>query len=258
MNIVTIAKRLGKVASDNSPAILTAIGVAGTVMTALSTAKASFKAGEMLHDHILARKEAEQLPEGEGVWVSNREIFDLTWKLYVPAVGTGIMTIACIVAANRIGTRRTAALASAYAVSQETFKEYKSKVIEHLGKDKEQKVRDEITRDRVEKNPPPQIINAGKTCQVHDEYTGRWFTSSMDALKQAEIDINFQIINEGHATLSDFWRLLGVTHAAICDEIGWNTERKLELDIGSTIEDSIPIFTLDFRTIPVRGYGSSY
>jgi hypothetical protein len=257
MNIVTIAKRLGKVASDNSPAILTAIGVAGTVMTALSTAKASFKAGEIIHDEQL-RRDSEARTNDDLLPLDFREIFDLTWKLYVPAVGTGIMTIACIVAANRIGTRRTAALASAYAVSQETFKEYKSKVIEHLGKDKEQKVRDEITRDRVEKNPPPQIINAGKTCQVHDEYTGRWFTSSMDALKQAEIDINFQIINEGHATLSDFWRLLGVTHAAICDEIGWNTERKLELDIGSTIEDSIPIFTLDFRTVPVRGYGSSY
>ena len=73
------------------------------------------------------------------------------------------------------------------------------------------------------------------------------------------MDINFQLINEGTATLSDFFRLLGVTHAAIYDEVGWTHEKKLELSIGSTkMDDNTLAYTLDFRTVPVRGYGSSY
>jgi hypothetical protein len=93
---------------------------------------------------------------------------------------------------------------------------------------------------------------------VHELYTGTWFTSSYLALQQAEIEINFQIMHNGYASVSDFLRLVGATHSRVAEEIGWNTDRKLELDIGSDIEDGKPILTLDFRTVPVREYGSSY
>jgi hypothetical protein len=162
---------------------------------------------------------------------------------------------------NRISTRRAAALASAYTVSQEFFKEYKKSVVDHIGRDKEKKIREEVAQKVVAKNPPPaMIVMSGKDCWVHDDFTDRWFKSSYEALEQAAIDINFQIINDGSATLSDFFKLLGVTHAAIYEEVGWNRNAKLELSIGGTVtEDKTPALTLDFLTVPVREYyGSSY
>lgn len=254
MNIGAIARRVGKTAADNAPTILTALGVTGAITTAVLTGKATFKAAEILYNDELLREEYR------GKKIPTKEVVRRVWPQYVPAVSTGVLTVASIIASNHISTRRAAALASAYTVSQQFFKDYKDKVVETIGKDKEQKVRDEVAKDRVLKNPPPKtILLTGKQCWVYDEYTGNSFVSSYDELKQAEIDINFQIIHSGYASLSDFWDKLGVTHAAISDEIGWNTDAKLELEIGSTIsEDNVPVLALDFRTVPVRGYGSSY
>jgi hypothetical protein len=174
-------------------------------------------------------------------------------------VGTAALTVTAIVMSNRISTRRAAALASAYTVSQEFFKEYKKSVVDHIGKDKEKKVREVAMKEMAAKNPPPMtMVVSGTDCMVHELYTGTWFTSSYLALQQAEIEINFQIMHNGYASVSDFLRLVGATHSRVAEEIGWNTDRKLELDIGSDIEDGKPILTLDFRTVPVREYGSSY
>lgn len=244
MDLSAIIKNARKVATDNSPTILTAIGVTGTITTAIL----AFRSGT----------KAERLLSEESPHLSLKEKAEKTWKVFIPPIGSGIATVSCIVLANRINMRRSAALASAYAVSQELFREYKDKVVDKLGPDEEKNLRDEIAEQRINKYPPRSlVVVGGKDCIVHDRYTDRWFTSSHDALKQAEIDINFQIIQEGYATLSDFWRALGVSHSAIGDEIGWNSDRKLELEIGGAVsDDGIPVLTLDFRTIPVRGYGS--
>lgn len=256
MNIPVIWKRASKAAADNAPTILTAIGVTGALTTAILASKASFKAAEIISEEQSAHDE-----------VSRPDLFTLkgqaklVWPQYIPAAVSAALTVSAIVCSNRISTKRAAALASAYTVSQEIFERYKDKVAETLGKDKEQKVRDEVAKDVVLQNPPPAmlVVSGSKDCWVHDEYTDRWFKSSHEALERAAIDINYQIVNEGSATLSDFWKLLGVTHAAVYDAIGWNNSRKLEISIGSTImEDKTLALTLDFLTVPVREYSSSY
>lgn len=249
-----LMNRAKKTLSDNSPVILTAIGVTGTLTTAFLTGQASFKAAEVLRDEELARDTVARSND-EIVPLEAKEKLELVWKLYVPAIGTAALTVAAIVGSNRLSTRRAAALASAYSISEKAFSEYKGKVLEKFGEKKEQEVRDDIAKDRVKKNPPPSIVVVGKTCQVYDEYTGVYFTSSYDHLRQAEIDTNYQILHEGFATLSDFWRRLGATHAAIADEIGWDSDTKLELNIGSTVtDDGVPILTLNFQTVPTRNY----
>lgn len=250
-----LMNRTKKIVSDNSPAILTAIGVTGSLTAVFLTGQAAFKASTIIRDEQYVMDQ-HAIDTGEKSHkLDVREQFDLTWKLYVPAAGIAALTIAAIIGSNHLSTRRAAALASAYSISEKAFSEYKGKVLEKFGEEKEQAVRDDIAKDRAKKNPPPPIVVVGKTCQVYDEYTGVYFTSSYDQLRQAEIDTNFQILHEGSATLSDFWRRLGATHAAIADEIGWNSDTKLDLSIGSTVtDDGVPILTLNFQTVPTRDY----
>lgn len=258
MSITSLARRAGKVTANNAPAILTAIGVTGAITTAVLAGKASFKAADVLRDHILEKKEAAG--EDERVFVEHKEIFELTWKLYVPAVGTAALTVAAIVMSNRISTRRAAALASAYTASQEFFKEYKKAVVDKIGKEKEKEVREDVARKAIEKNPPVilQTDKSGK-CWIHDVYSEQMILSSPIDLDRAVNEINFQIINNGFATLSDFYNELGATHGNFAREIGWTSPNKLELDIGSTRDpDGMPVLTLDFRTQPVREHGSHY
>lgn len=255
MSISSIARRAGKVTADNAPAILTAIGVTGAITTAVLAGKASFKAAE-----IISQEQARMDLEEQSHPLEFKEKAELTWKLYVPAVGTAVLTVAAIIASNRISTRRAAALASAYTVSQEFFKEYKKAVVDRIGKDKEKEVREDVARKAIEKNPPPVIVQGqnGK-CWIHDVYSEQMILSSPIDLDRAVNEINFQILNNGYATLSDFYTELGATHGNFAREIGWTSPNKLELDIGSTRDpDGMPVLTLDFRTEPVREHGSRY
>lgn len=274
MNIGAIVKRAKKAATDNAPTILTAIGVTGTVTTAILASRASFRAAEVLsdaeRDKRLYGQDGKPRPDKSPRLKTKSELadealtlnekIDLVWKHYVPAIGTGAVTIACIIGANRVSSTRAAALASAYSVSQELFKEYKDKVVEKLGEKKEQAVRDEISQDRVTKNPPPEVVLVGTgTHLCMDMYSGRYFLSTLEDLKKAENDTNYQILHSDYASLSDYWDNVGLPRTTESDEVGWNPDMKLEVEYGSAIAvDGRPCITTNFRTVPVRGYGSRY
>lgn len=255
MNFGAMIAKARKATADNTPMILTVVGATGLVTTAILTGQATFKAAEVL------RIEQEKLDlEDEPVELTPKQKVELTWLLYVPAVGTGITTFACIIAANRIHTRRAAALASAYSLSQEAFREYKDKVVTKLGEKKEQAVRDEIAQDRVNKNPPAEIIVfGGGEALCLDKHSGRYFNSTLEGLKKAQNDINYRIIHDSYASLSDFWDLIGLPKTAESDEIGWNTDTGLEIEYSTAMTpDGRPCITINFQTTPGRGYFSVY
>jgi hypothetical protein len=257
VNIGAIVKRAQKATADNAPTILTALGVTGLITTAVLTGKASFKAGKIIHE----RNESTKNSLGDlshEINMTSREMADITWKLYIPAAATGAVTIACIVSANHISTRRTAALASAYSITQEAFREYREKIVEKVGEKKEQQARDEIAQESVSKNPPPAtLILSDDKVLCKDMHTGRYFQSTLEDIKKAINDTNYQILNNDYASLSDFWDRIGLEKTSESDEIGWNTDCKLEVVFSSALtEKNQPCITIDFRTIPVRGYWS--
>ena len=249
MDIGAIVSRARKAAADNTPTILTAIGVTGTIATAVLASRASFKASEVLQE---AEKNVTSYEDGPSL--DNREKFDLVWKLYIPAATTGVVTLACIITANRVSNRRAVALASAYSISQEAFREYKEKVFEKIGEKKEQAVRDEIAQDRVNNNPPSLIVaNTTKTL-CFDSYSGRPFESDLESIRTAVNDINYQLLSDDYASLTDFWEKIGLDRTSDSDEIGWNIDRKLEVEYAAALFEGKPVLTIEFRTIPIRSY----
>lgn len=255
MNIGAIVRRAQKAAADNTPTILTAIGVTGTIATAVLVGKASFKAADILD---LAERQNEIEPDLNELEFQNK--VRLTWKLYIPAATTGAVTIACIVTANRVSSRRAAALATAYSISQEAFREYKDKVFEKLGEKKEQAVRDEIAQDRVNDVPEATFVMLGEgSVPCLDMHSGRIFDCDVETIRQAVNDINFKLLNEDYATLTDFWEMVGLEATSESGEIGWNVDRQLEVQFGSAlIKGNKPVLTIEFRTIPTRRYYPRY
>jgi hypothetical protein len=257
MNFGSIVRRAQKAASDNTPALLTTLGVAGLVSTVVLTSRGTLKAAEILREE---ETEARKSTGDEDYILNDRRKVELTWKCFVPAIGTGAFTIACIIAANRIQTRRAAALATAYGLSQEAYKTYKDKVLEKLGEKKEQAVRDEIAQDQVTKNPPPTVIVFGKGDSLcRDGFSGRYFESTLEDLKAAQNNINYRIIHDGYASLTDFWDEIGLPKTDESDEIGWNSDTGLELEYSAAIStDGRPCINISFQTVPGRGYFSVY
>lgn len=252
MNITQLAKRMEKFAVDNSPAILTAIGVTGTLTTAYLSGKASFKAGQIIQE------ENRILQDRGKTFLDNKEKVKLVWKEYIPAASTATLTVTCIIGANRIGTRRAAALATAYSVSEKAFAEYKEKVVEKIGQKKEQAIRDEIAQDRVNNQPVVQreIIIAGSgDVLCYDKFTGRYFKSDMESLRRAENDVNYQVLNSMYATLSDYYERIGLPATSASEEVGWNCDKLLEVRYSTTLsDDGKPCIAIDFVVAPIRGY----
>lgn len=244
MTLTDILKRSEKLVADNSPAILTAMGVAGTITAMYLTGKASFKAG-----HILS----EESPH-----LDIKEKTALVWKEYIPAVGTGAVAVVCIVGSNRISNRRAAALAAAYTVSERAWAEYKDKVVERIGAQKEQKVRDEVAQDQVDRNPvsSKEVIVVGNgDVLCYDSITGRYFQSNVEAIRKAVNDINRTVLHNMYASLYEFYDLIGLPPTDYSQEVGWNSDTELSVDFSTVLaDDGRPCVSLNYNTYPIRDY----
>lgn len=251
MNLTAFLRRIEKFSIDNSPTILTTVGVVGTIGTAVLTHRAALKADLILSqwDQGLAR---DDLPPA-----GRKEKVNLVWKEYLPAFLVGSLTVTCIVGANRIGSKRAAALAAAYTISEKTFEEYRHKVVKHIGSSKEEKIRDEIAQDRVDNRPvSKEVIIAGNgNVLCFDAYSGRYFNSTMENLKRAQNDTNYQVLNDGYASLSDFYERIGLPATDASEEVGWTQDKSLELEFSTTLsDDGRPCLSFSFFVAPVRNY----
>lgn len=244
-------RKVEKILADNSPALLTAIGVTGTISTALLTARATFKAADLIYNE----RERQELME-LGVPLDRKEEAQLVWKCYIPPVASGTITIVCIIMANRIGHRRAAAVAAAYSITQEAFTEYREKVIEKLGDKNERAVRDEIAQDQVTRNPVSTsevIITSNGDVLMRDAYSGRYFTSNVEAVRKAANDLNNQILGFGYASLTEFYHAIKLDSTSVSDEVGWQHIFTPEFSATLT-DDNKPCIVVTFSVEPVRDY----
>lgn len=271
-----LAKQAKKAVADNSPAILTALGVTGTLTVAYLTGKASFKAAEIIRD--AEEKDCrgnENCVEGhlsEGARcpkdspLDTWDKIDLVWREFIPAAGIAAMTVSAIIGANHISTKRVAAFASAYTMAEKGFEQYKDKVLEKVGPKKEQEVRDEVAKQQLRDHPldrSPIIITGKGDHLCFDAYSGRYFQSDIEKIRSAVNDINFQILNtsEMEATLSDYWNLVGLDTTDGSDDLGWNSDKKLECHYTSELtKEGTPCLVITFlqRPRPLTGFIDSY
>lgn len=248
MNIEQMSKGLKRLVVDNSPLILTYISVAGVLSTTILAVKATPRA---LQDLINSQEFAEKN-------LTTRETVEITWKHYIPAAVSGAVTIASIIGAHSVHTRRNAALVTVYSITETALKEYQAKVKEQLGENKERKVREEVAKDYIANTP---MVNAevhitGTGEQLcYDSFTGRYFKSDIETIRKAQNDINARIINEMYASHNDFYRLIGLSGTTYGEEVGWRTDNLMDLEFTSHLaEDGRPCLCIEYHVSPVRGY----
>ena len=251
--------------NDHSTTILTGMGIGGTVTTAVLTGRASFKAADLIRQNETlydvrededGRLSAELISESVNLTIPAK--LKLVWKLYIPPFGAGAVTIISIFTANKISSKKIAALAVASGISERALQEYKEKALEKLGIRQERAIRDEIAQDRIDKNPvgSQEIILAG-TGEVlcYDMTTGRYFQSTVEEIKRAENKINYELIHFMHASLSQFYDEIGLPPTSYSDSVGWNVNNHLEVQFSTTMSsDKRPCIAIDFVKQPVPDY----
>lgn len=251
MNLSNVFNNVIKTIKSNSPEILTALGVSGVVTTAYLTGKASNKASKMI--------DAEEASAGisDNPRQRLKEQTKLVWKLYIPAGISGAATIACIIGASRSNSRRTAAAVTAYSLTERAFSEYREKVVEQIGKVKEQKVRDQINQDRVSAKPPVSrevIVTGSGNVLCCEKLTHRYFRSDHETLRKAVNDINHMIVNQLYVTLDEFYDLIGLPHTSLSDNLGWDSNKLMELQFSTVLsEENEPCLAFEYNyTKPLK------
>lgn len=248
-------KALEKLLLDNSPVLLTAIGVVGTVTTAVFAGRAAIRA-----DYRYEAEMNRRLGQADPPPFGNKERVQLVWTCYIPPVISGTITIAAIVGANHLGSKRAAAVAAAYTISEKAFSEYRGKVVERIGQSKEQDIREDTARAQIARNPQSEsnvvLVGSGDVLCC-DLFSGRYFNSSVEALKKAQNDTNYEILHNSYASLTDFYEHIGISKTDYSDEVGWNQDKLLELEFSTVLaEDGRPCVAYRFQVYPIRGYYS--
>lgn len=232
----------------NASTILTCVGVTGVVATAVLTAKGATKASELIRE----KEKETELTKVEKVKVA--------WKPYIPAILTGAATITCIFGANVLNKRQQAALASAYALLNTSYNEYRKKVEELYGEEVDTHITKEIVKDKYTGDG---TLSDDNNKLFYDEFSGRYFEASMADVLKAEYEINKQIAEWGSAYLNDFYEQVGLPTADYGDHLGWSACGLYEMYWNQwlnfehetvVLDDGLECIIISFMEEPIPGF----
>ena len=256
----------------HSPAILVGAGIVGVVASTVMACKATTKLEGILKDskhqieHIHKCMEDPELQE-TGVYFPEDGKKDLTIvyaktglelvKLYGPSVLLGAASITSIVASHKILNERNIALASAYAVVDKGFKEYRSRVIDRFGKKVDFELKNNIKAETVPTNggdtdgdtvaeyetvDTVEINEYSTYARFFDEYSKYWRKDpeyNLTFIKQIEKYLNDKLRVRGFVYLNEAYEDLGLPMTKAGQIVGWiydptAEDRDNHIDFGIT------------------------
>ena len=235
----------------NSSTILTCVGGAGVVVTAVMAVKATPKALVLL----------EKAKEEKGSDLTKLEVVKTAGPAYIPAVVAGVSTITCIFGANVLNKRKQAALTSAYILLDNSYKEYKKKVEELYGEAANIRVAEEIAKDNYVKQEV-SVMDDNKIL-FYDDFSERYFEATMEDVIRAEYEINKKLAMFSGVYLNEFYQLLGIPGTDYGEYLGWSsgelydTQWNTWLDFDHdkvVMDDGLECYIISTKFEPVPGF----
>ena len=254
MNGVTRAlSKAGFQIKKHSPEILIVAGIAGVVTSAVMACKATTKINYILdqtkeevgkvNDALNNKKISEDVYSKEDAKKDLAIIYIQTGvklaKLYGPSLILGALSITSILASNNILRKRNVALAAAYATIDNSFKEYRSRVIERFGKDLDRELKynikaKEISETTVDENGKETTVTKTVPVVESEEPSdyARFFCEgcagwtkdpemNLVFLKQQQNWANELLKTRGHLFLNEVYDMLGIERSKAGQVVGW-------------------------------------
>lgn len=237
----------------HSPEILIVAGIAGVVTSAVMACKATTKINDILdqtkeevgkvNDALDNEKISEDVYSKEDAKKDLAIIYIQTGvklaKLYGPSLILGALSITSILASNNILRKRNVALAAAYATIDNSFKEYRSRVIERFGKDLDRELKynikaKEISETTVDENGKETTVTKTVPVVESEEPSdyARFFCEgcagwtkdpemNLVFLKQQQNWANELLKTRGHLFLNEVYDMLGIERSKAGQVVGW-------------------------------------
>lgn len=244
-----LLKKMGNFAQVKSPTIFAGIAIAGVGATMIMSVRAGMKASK-----IIAESTTIDPDTGEEIVPTTKEVVQMTWTCYIPPFLMAATTMGAIVMSHNISSRRNAALAGLYSMSQDALKEYEEKVEKVLGKRNAEKVSEEIVEDKLASNPISQrnVIATGLGDTLcYDTWSGRYFKSDVHKIKHAVDEFNVKLAYGEACSINEFYELMELDMIGGGYEVGWSTSKPLSVRYVSKLaSDGTPCFVIDYLTPP--------
>ena len=231
-----------------------ALGVAigGVIVTAFTAGEARLKA-----DDILANIEEDRFEAGIKEPLTTQEKIAETWKCYILPVVFCAGTIGFMIWSHKIQGRKRVALASAYALTNKSFKEYKDKAKELLSKKKFDEIEHAIDQDRVANmtvlDGDILATNCGDVLCV-DNWSGQKFFSNAEAIRQAVARCNNMMVGSVYLSLNTLYdEIGGLPPTKAGEELGWNAlfDNPIEVHFSSVLDkEKIPALVMHLEPDP--------
>lgn len=251
MQKAKISKKVGRQLYRSSPTILTVVASVGVIVTTITAVRATPKAIKLL-------KEAE-LEKGENL--TKVEIIRVAGPSYIPSALLGISTIVCIFGANALNQKKQASLMSAYAMLNESYKQYRKSAKIFYGEDADDKIHAEMAKDAMVATYDYgyQVYNMDMDSEserllFYDLASKKYFRTTMAAVLNAQYHVNRNLAIRGDCSLNEYLSFLGVEGVDGGDDIGWDITYMIEemdcywLDFDnykSTLEDGLECIIID-------------
>ena len=236
----------------SSPTILTALGIVGVVGTAVTAVRATPKALQI----IKAKKDELETDE-----LTPIELVQTTWRCYVPSALIGVGTVTCIIGIGVMDKRNQAALASAYAMLNESYKQYRQAAKKVYGEEADNKIHAEMAKDAkvASSDWGYQVYNMdmdpeSEQLLFYDLISKKYFTTTMAAVLNAQYHVNRNLALKGDCSLNEYLSFLGIDGIANGNEMGWDITYMIEemdtywLDFDNqktTLEDGLECIIID-------------
>lgn len=260
--------KIGFGLKKRSPEILVAVGVVGTVVSAVMACKATTKINTILdetkeqldkiHEYagnpdVAEKYNAEDAKKDTAIVYAQAGV--KLAKLYAPAVGLGILSISSILASNNILRKRNMAISAALAAATQDFKDYRNRVIERFGKEVDHQLRYNIKAEEIEetvtdekgkekkvkKNVEVADPNASGYAKYFTRSNPYWEEDSSYVemfLRSQQNFANDKLKANGHLTLNDVYDMLGFHDSKAGMVVGWiydlghpNGDNYVEFDV---------------------------
>ncbi len=242
--------------SRNSSTILTVIGGAGVIATSVLTVKATIKASKLV----------EEAKQEKGDELDKVEIIKTAGPAYIPAVLVGTSTIACIFGANILNKKQQASIASAYALLDASYKEYKGKLKDLYGDEAHQNIVNSIMvekADDIDVNSSYLCTscdlsleeNTGEPRLFYDEHSSRYFEATIEQVMNAEYHLNRNYILRGYTYLNEFYEFLGIEETDYGSVLGWapNDDGMYWIDFNHrkvVLDDGLEVYVIEMPFEP--------
>ena len=253
-NVTRTFHKAGFQLKKHSPEILVTAGVVGGVVSAVMACRATTKLDEVLEEPKKTINKIHEVvndPDYKDQYTVEDSKKDLTIvyaqtglklvKLYAPAVLLGAASIASVLAGHNILRKRNAALAAAYVTVDNSFKEYRDRVIERFGEDLDKELKynvkaKEVTETVTDENGEEKVTTkAVQTAQeseyakFFDEYCNGWMKdpeSNLVFLRQQQNWANEKLKSQGHLFLNEVYDMLGIPRTKAGQIVGWVYDEK--------------------------------